>query len=338
MNLKGTIEVREVHAKALEGNPLGDPTRRPLPVYLPPGYAQSKERFPVVYFLHGFSGAGLQWLNFPGFTRSTPERIDALISSGALPPFIGVFPDGWTSIGGSQWDNSEAIGRMRDYLVQDVVGFVDRELRTVAEAKGRACVGKSSGGYGALVMGRSHPDVFAHIASHSGDAYFEYCYLQDFPKTAGALLKAGGVKPWFDDFCRRARETKPRSDDFGPLNILAMTAAYSPKPGEPLNLELPFDPQTARLREDVWARWLEKDPVRFIPKNADAFRKLETVFVDCGTRDEFNLRWGARMVVEELRKLGVSAIHEEFEDGHMQTSYRYDRSLSFIVPKLARGA
>lgn len=334
--LHGSIEVRTVHSRALEGNPLGDPADRPTPVYLPPGYAGSGERYPVVYFLHGFTGAGLQWLNFPGFSLSVPERIDQLIHRGTVAPFIGVFVDGWSAIGGSQWNNSDAIGRYRDYVVQDVVPWVDRELRTVPSAEGRACVGKSSGGYGSLVMGQHHPDVFGHVASHSGDAYFEYCYVHDFPNAASALLKSGGVKKWFEDFWKRSKETKARSEDFGVLNALAMSAAYSPKLGEQMNIELPFELETGRLREDVWARWLAQDPVRFIPKSAAAFRQLRSVFVDCGTRDEFNLRWGARIVAEELRKIGVDVVHEEFDGGHSGTSFRYERSLGYLVPRLAR--
>ncbi len=52
-------------------------------------------------------------------------------------------------------------------------------------------LGHSSGGYGALVMGRYHPELFSHLGSHAGDCYFEYCYLPDLPKAASALLKAG---------------------------------------------------------------------------------------------------------------------------------------------------
>ncbi len=336
--MKGTVEVRDIHAPVLEGNPLGDPATRRTPIYLPPGYAaDAKARYPVVYFLQGFTGGGLGWLNFPGFGLSVPERLDAQVAAGRLAPFIGVFVDGWTRIGGSQWVNSEAIGPYRDYVAKDVVAFVDREYRAVPKREARAVVGHSSGGFGALVMGRHHADVFAHVGSQSGDAYFEYCYLADLPKAAGALLRAGGVKEWFEDFWRRAQETKARGDDHGVLNALAMAAAYSPKVGEPMNIELPFDPQTARLREDVWARWLEHDPVRFIPKSADAFRSLQTVFVDCGAKDEFNLRWGARMVAEELRRIGVEVHHEEFDDGHMGINYRYARSLEVISPRLARG-
>ncbi len=334
--MKGTVEIVELDAPSLEGNPLGDPTRRATPIYLPPGYLDGKERYPVVYFLHGFTGSGTKWVSFPGFGVTVPQRIDDLISSGAIPPVIAVFVDGWTAIGGSQWINSEAIGQYGDYLARDVVAWVDRELRTVAKAEGRACVGSSSGGYGSLVAGRDHPDVFAHVASHSGDSYFEYGYLSDLPKAAGAVLKVGGVQEWFNDFWKRSRETKSRNEDHAVLNALAMAAAYSPKKGAPMNIELPFDRETARIKPEVWARWLEHDPVRFIPRSAAAFRSLKSVFVDCGVRDEFNLRWGARMVVEELRKIGVAVVHEEFEDGHMGINYRYDRSMLYLAPRLAR--
>ena len=60
------------------------------------------------------------------------------------------------------------------------------------------------------------------------------------------------------------------------------------------------------------------------------------MFLDCGTRDEFNLRWGARMVAESLRAGGIDVIHQEFDDGHMGINYRYDASLAAIAPRLAR--
>jgi S-formylglutathione hydrolase FrmB len=333
--MKGVLETQEMHSPALESNPLGDPARRQLLVYLPPGYAEGTRRYPAVYFLNAFSNSGKSWTNFSAFSVSVPERLDALVAAGTIPPVIGVFPDGWTSMGGSQWVNSDAIGRYRDFLAKDVVGCVDRTYRTLPKAASRAVVGHSSGGYGALVMGRYHPEIFSHLSAQSPDAYFEYCYLPDLPKAASALLKAGGVEAWYQDFTRRARETKARGDDFSVINVLAMAAAYSPKKGEPLNLELPFDAQTGRMRLDVWNRWLVHDPVRFVPKFLDAFRKLKTVFIDCGSRDEFNLRWGARMMTEDLKNGGVEALHEEFEDGHTGVNYRFERSLSVIGPRLA---
>ncbi len=336
--MKGSIEFFDVQSAALEGNPLKDPSRRRTPIYLPPGYAAGSERLPTVYFLHAFSNSALSWLNAQAFIKNVPERLDALVEAGALPPFIGVFVDGWTSLGGSQWVNSDAIGRYREYVAKDVVPQVDKKFRTLPAAASRAVVGHSSGGYGAFVMARYHSDVFGHLGCHSGDSGFEYCYQPDIPKVAGVLLKAGGVEAWWKEFNERCAATKPKGDDFMVVNLLAMAAAYSPKKGDPLGSELPFDIETARLKTDVWTRWLVNDPVRFVPKNAEAFKRLKSVFLDCGTRDEANLRWGTRMVAEELKKLSIEHVHEEFDDGHSGVGYRFERSLGYLVPRLTRPA
>jgi S-formylglutathione hydrolase FrmB len=291
---------------------------------------------PAVYFLHGFTGSARGWTNVSAFTATVPDRIDALVESGAVPPFVAVFPDGFTGVGGTQWTNAAAVGRYQDYVADDVVARVERELGTIPRREARAIVGKSSGGYGALVMGRDRPDVFAHLACHAGDAFFEYCYLLDLPKAAAALVGAPDAAAWLEAMKRRGAETKLAGDDHPVLNVLGMAAHYSPDPGAPLGLALPFELPSGRLRKDVWERWLEHDPVRFVPRTLDAYRRLATLFVDCGTRDEFNLRWGARMVVEALRAGGVEVVHEEFEDGHMGINYRYDVSLRHLAPRLAR--
>jgi enterochelin esterase-like enzyme len=168
--MKGRVEIVSIPGLSLEGNPWGDPTERPLVVYLPPGYDHTKARFPVLYFLHGFTGSAKGWLNVGPFAPTVPERLDALIAAGQAPPFIGAFPDGWTSLGGSQWSNSAGLGRYADYVVRDVVAEVDQHYRTVAAPRARGLIGKSSGGYGALQIGTTHPDVFGHVGCHSGDA------------------------------------------------------------------------------------------------------------------------------------------------------------------------
>jgi pimeloyl-ACP methyl ester carboxylesterase len=333
--MHGTLVELELEVAALAGNPLGDPSRRTVLVYLPPGHGARP--LPAVYFLHGFSGSARGWLNTSLFQPTVPERIDARIAAGELPPFVAVFPDGATRVGGTQWIDAPAVGRYQSYVAEAVVGAVEARFGAIPSREARAVVGKSSGGYGALCMGRDRADVFAHLACHSGDAGFEYCYLMDFPRTAAALLDAGNAADWLEAAARRGRETKLRGDDMAVLNVLAMAAHYSPEPGAPLGLALPFELPTCRLRPDVWSRWLSHDPARFAPAALPAFRSLRTVYLDCGTRDEFHLRWGARMVVESLRAGGVEVVHQEFEDGHMGVNYRYDTSLALIAPRLARG-
>lgn len=333
--MRGQIELIEIASPALESNPLGDPSTRPLLVYLPPGYHGSDARYPVAYLLHGFAGSASSWTNVQPFTPTVPERLDALIASGAIPPVLGVFPDGRTSLGGTQWTDSPAVGAYQEYLARDVVAEVDRRYRTLPQRLSRALLGKSSGGYGALAMARARPEVFGHVGSHAGDSGFEYCYLPDFPRAAASLLDTDAAR-WLAGAMRRARETKLGPDDHATLNVIAMAAHYSPRAGEPLGLDLPFEPGTARLRPLVWARWLECDPARFVPASLPSFRRLGSVYLDCGTRDEHHLRWGTRMVAEALGKGGIDLVHEEFEDGHRDIGYRYDRSLGHLVPRLAR--
>jgi len=332
--MRGRLEELEIASRALEGNPLGDPSRRALLVYLPPGHAPER-RLPAVYFLHGMESGVRSWTGFSPFVPSVPERLDALVAEGRIPPLIGVFPDGFNSLGGTQWTNSPAVGRYADYLVEDVLPLVEARFGAIPRPGSRAVVGKSSGGYGALALARHRPGTFAHVGVHAADAGFEYCYLPDFPLAAAALL---GTDPeaWLREMRRRAGETKLRGEDHPVLNVIAMAAHYSPRAGAPLGLDLPFEPATARIRPEVWARWLEHDPVRFVPANPDPFRRLESLFIDCGTRDEFHLHWGARMLVESLRAAGIEVVHEEFEDGHRDTGYRFERSLAYLVPRMER--
>lgn len=332
--MKDRLLELELDAPALAGNPLGDPARRPLFALLPPGRADGRG-LPAVYFLHGFTGSARGWLNVSAFSPTVPERIEAQWAGGALPPFVAVFVDGFTGVGGTQWINSTAVGRYQDYVADDVTAFVEARLGTLARREARAVVGKSSGGYGALCMGRDRPEVFAHLACHAGDAGFEWCYGPDLPRAAAGLVGSRDAAAWLEGMKARARQTKLAGADHPVLNVLGMAAAYSPDPSAPLGAALPFALPDGRLRPEVWARWLEHDPVRFVPQALPAYRRLASIFVDCGTRDEFNLRWGARQVVAALRDGGVEVVHEEFDDGHMGINYRYDTSLRYLAPRLA---
>jgi len=286
----------------LVGNALGDPVTRRLPILLPPGYdAEPTRRYPAIFALTGFTGSGPMLLNESAWTPNLSERLDCLYAAG-MPPVIVVLPDCFTRRGGSQYLNSAATGRYEDYLTAELVPYVDSHYRTLSGPGSRGVFGKSSGGYGALIMALRHADLFGAVACHSGDAAFDLCYRPDFPKAAGAIEKAGGLEAWFAGFA--AKEKKSQSD-FETINIVAMAACYSPNPAAPLGLDLPFDPYTCALRDEVWARWRAWDPLEMLEAHAAALRSLRLLFIDCGTRDEFNLHYGARQVVARLRDLGI---------------------------------
>jgi enterochelin esterase family protein len=289
---------------------------------LPPGYNDSPLRYPTVYCLTGFTGRGKQLLNDNAFTPNLAERMDKLIAAGTIKPMIAVMPNCFTHYGGSQYINSTATGKYEDYLTHAIVPFVDENFRTVAERNQRAVMGKSSGGYGSLIMGLRHSELFGLVCCTSGDAYFEYCYPMDFPK-AFRVIK-GDPKRFMREFWGSEKHGK---DDHAALNTIGMAACYSPN-GQ--DFDLPFDLGPGEMRRDVWDRWLQHDPVRLAEKYAENLRSLKLLFIDAGTRDEFNLDIGAKILSRKLTELGVAHIHEEFDDGHFNISYRFDRSLELI--------
>ena len=326
------VDTVRFQSRVLEKNPLGDPSEREVSIYLPPGYDSEenrRKRYPVVYLLSGFTGRGSMMLNVSGWGEPIDRRFDRLINARRVRPLIAVLPDCFTRLGGSQYVNSSATGQYETHLVREMVPWVDANYRTLPRARNRGVMGKSSGGYGAMVLGMKHPDVFGVIACHSGDAAFEYCYLPDFPHFLDAIRVHGSVRRFVRDFEQAPKKTHSL---IKAMNVLAMAACYSPNPRAKaaLGIELPFDLDTGALRPAIWRRWLKNDPVRMVAAHTRQLRRLRFLFIDCGARDEFNLFWGARILSETLRKKKIKHVHQEFDDGHMDISYRYDVSLPLM--------
>src|SRR3954452_6046402 len=186
--LHGVLDRLTIESDALAENPLGDPSVRPLYVYRPPGVELDHPKpLPSVYVIQGYTGQLDMWFTRQPFEPTMIERLDAMFAAGECPDAIVVFVDAWTSFGGSQFLNSTGTGRYLDYLCDEVVAFVDDRYPVAADRDHRGLTGKSSGGYGAMVVPMLRPDVFGALASHAGDALFEACYLPEFPKTARLL-------------------------------------------------------------------------------------------------------------------------------------------------------
>jgi enterochelin esterase family protein len=324
---QGTIQILKHESEILKNNPLGDRHIRDLYVYLPPDYESKTDTdFPVVYCLTGFTGRGKMFLNDNAFTPNLAERLDKLIIGGTIRPMIAVLPDCFTYYGGSQYINSSATGNYEDYLTDEIIRFVDENFRTIKAKNFRAVMGKSSGGYGALVMAMRHADKFGLVCSTSGDAYFEFCY---FPGIAEGFRAMKGDAKSFVEKIWRETERKGK-DDFAALNTIGMSACYSPNESAELGFDLPFDLETGEIRQEIWARWLAHDPVRLVEKSAENLKSLKLLFIDAGTRDEFHLDLGAKILCRRLKDFDVPHIHEEFDDGHFNIAYRQNRSLELI--------
>jgi S-formylglutathione hydrolase FrmB len=222
-----------------------------------------------------------------------------------------------------------------DYLCDEVVSFIDERYPTAPERDRRALTGKSSGGYGAMVVPMLRPDVFGALASHAGDALFEACYLPDFRQTARLLRDKfdGSYDVFWDRF--RAAEALDFDLHGAPLNSYAMALCYSPDEVTPHKPVLPFDIETSRLIDDVWERWLAWDPVRMAPERMDALASMRRIYLDAGRSDEFFLDLGAQAFAKELRRAGVDHTLEVFDGKHGGIQYRYPRAIRALAEALS---
>ena len=333
--MPGTVRIEVLTSEVLQNNPLNDPHQRKLAVYLPPSYTTApSRRFPVIYLLSGFMGYGTMMLSPQAWGYAIDERCDKLIAEHAMEECIVVMPDCFTRWGGAQYMNSPATGNYEDYIIREIIPYIDRTFRTQTERNHRGIMGKSSGGFGALRLAVNYPELFSAFFCSAGDMYFEYGYKPDIPKTYNALYKTGGL----DGFLKKFFEAPKKSgEQITAINIIAMAAAYSPQASEPYGIELPFDLQTGALKESVWQRWIAHDPVFCVDQKAwrENLSKINHVFLDCGARDEYHLHIGARIFTDKLRNYSIPHWYEEFDDGHMGTSYRYDVSLSKLSRSIA---
>jgi S-formylglutathione hydrolase FrmB len=332
--LAGRIDEHLVDFATLRGNPLGDASERPLLVYTPPGYDDEPgRRYPSVYVLQGYTGHVAMWRNRSPYRQPFPETADTVFATGQAPPCILVYVDAWTAYGGSQFVDSPGTGRYHSYLCDEVVPWVDARYRTLDAPEHRGVQGKSSGGFGALVTPMLRPDLFAGIGSHAGDSLYEHCYLPEFAKATRHLRTYDGdIWTWWDDFRSRTPFTKEEDGEL--LMTLGCSAAFSAD--EDGTVRLPFDPATGRVREDVWARWLDWDPVRMVPRYAGALRGMKAIWLDAGTRDEWFLDLGAQALAAALAEAGVTGAHLElFEGTHMAIDHRYPLSLAYLAIRLS---
>ncbi|PZG51491.1 enterochelin esterase [Spongiactinospora gelatinilytica] len=336
--LAGRLDHHVIDSALLRGNPLGDPHRRPLLVYVPPGYDdEPRRRYPAVYVTQGYTGQVGMWLNHVPFRRSYPELADAVFAERRAPPAIVVYLDAWTSYGGSQYLDSPATGRYHSYLCDEIVPWVDARYRTLASRDHRAITGKSSGGYAAMVTPMLRPGVFGALATHAGDALFEVAYRPAFPARARLLRDHhdGSYPGFLADFRSRIAGTRP--GDLELMEIYAYAAAYSAD-GDG-TVRIPFD-DTGAVVPAVWERWLAHDPVLMAarPAHAEALRSMRAIWIDAGAGDEYYLDFGAVAFRRAVQAAGVPGerVHFElFDAGHAGIEYRYPLALAWLCERLA---
>ena len=133
----------------------------PYSIYLPPDYATSAKRYPVLYMLHGMGGTHEEWAQYGLFAAA-----DRMIRAHEIRPLIIVLPQGdqayW--VDHALPTDKEPWGR---YMAKDVVASVDSQFRTLSESAHRAIGGVSMGAHGAMQLAMNFPNTFSVVGAHS---------------------------------------------------------------------------------------------------------------------------------------------------------------------------
>lgn len=162
----------EVRAVWYDSPTLG--AKRRMMIYLPPGYDEGRQKYPVLYLLHGTGGDETVWLE----QGHAAQILDNLIASGKAEPMIVVMPNGHTdtpAAPGMGPDNNEQptfahkqwMEGTFEQSFNDIVNWVDKNYRTRASKRYRAIAGLSMGGYHSLYISANQPDDFAYVGLFS---------------------------------------------------------------------------------------------------------------------------------------------------------------------------
>lgn len=207
--------------------------------------------------------------------------LDRLIEAGAIPDLVMVMPDGGNQYGGGFYRNSPVSGRWADYVVDDLIGFVDARFCTLASAEGRAVVGHSMGGYCALHLAMSRPGVFSTVWAMSPcclAARDDFGFGNDAWKRAAAVTTEAELQDLLE------------ARDFFAIAALGVVTAFSPAPdAAPVYGDFPFTVVRGEvvLEDAAYDRYLDTLPLRRVRAARQALRGLRGLAIDVGLGDQF---------------------------------------------------
>jgi S-formylglutathione hydrolase FrmB len=311
---QGRIVVETLHSRALQGNRIGDTADRKITIYLPPSYDRDPaRRYPAVYLLHGSTSDPREWLDGSYQGLNLALAMDALAGAG-LPEYIVVMPLADNSFGGAFYVNSAAFGKWEDFVVAELVPFVDARFRTLRARRSRGLAGQSMGGFGALYLAGRHADTFGHV----------------YAMSACCLGFVGDLAPESD-----AWKGEPRKW------LRTMAAAFAPVPSvDPASIPdpMPFVADSAgRIQEvDAVARsWREFMPLDRLQRDPAPYRELCNIALEAGRQDEIpNVPLGTAAFARELERAGIPHTLDEFTGGHTDhTRKRFEKT---VLPFFAR--
>jgi enterochelin esterase-like enzyme len=169
--------------------------------YLPPGYDRSKH-YPVLYMLYGYGGNQTSWFDA---ALDLGTKADRLIRAGKIVPLIIVSPNYGNSFGvnsepgRSKNPGGVSEGKYADYLARELTAYIDGHYGTIASREGRFIGGASMGGFAALHLGFTYPELYGKVGGHSS-ALWDYTASDQFAEQRNWLYPDEASRKLRDPF------------------------------------------------------------------------------------------------------------------------------------------
>ncbi len=255
----------------------------------------------------------------PGYV-GLPEIMDKQLQRNAVEPMIVVMPNSFNRFGGSFYTNSVLSGDWEDFIVRDLVNYVDVHYRTIAGASGRGVAGHSMGGYGALRLGMDHPEVFSAAYGMSA-----CCVYWDEKQDRDDVMKAERAKT-LEEIVKAG---------MGPQSELAFAAAFSPNlQNPPLGVDWPFDAKGQPVPAIV-AKWKANLLDEIVVKYAAGDQRLHALGFDVGRQDQSqDILIGAAKLDRQMTKLGIAHDYAEYDGTH--SSRIGERMEKVVLPFMSK--
>lgn len=280
-----------VHSPSIEGNAEGNAADRTVLVVLPPGYSANQEkRYPVVYFLHGYLGTPKTADASLGFADAVEQAADE------GNELILIVPDGDSKHGGAMYSNSPTTGNFEEFIVHELVSYIDEHYRTIARPESRGLAGHSMGGYGTFRLGMRYPGIFSSLYAMSA------CCLSQRPFSVAEAQEAQADNGAAD-----------KQRDFGLQSNLAALAAWSPDPTKPPNY-IYSGAQAEGLDSLVTGRLAANAPLVTLAQSVPAMKSYEAIAFDVGNADM--LVSDVTAMHRELVRFGIEHDWEIYEGDH----------------------
>ncbi|UCG93014.1 MAG: prolyl oligopeptidase family serine peptidase [candidate division WOR-3 bacterium] len=309
MHAQGTVILDSFYSASLGST-------RYMRIYLPDGYDTSGIDYPVIYFLHGGGSNHNSYSNIY-------FHLDTLIGNGHIEPVIVVKPD--ASVGpyyGSCYTNSTLYGDYEDYIVYDVVEYIETNYRTIASRDKRCIMGHSMGGDGSLKLAFKHPDLYRAVVGHSG-LVDQSVLLQYYIPII--LAENGGSPPY---------TYNPNAGIFTGV-AFTLCGAFSPDTTDPPYFVDFILDSMGNVDSTVYDLWRPHDvPVLAAQLPQDTI----AIYFDCGMSDEYHCYPMHTALAESLDVLGLDYEWQPYAGSHdNQLNVRFPIALAFLDSVMSTG-